>query len=64
MFQLDDDQISYGIGIHGENGYKTENIHSSELLANELINKLHIHFKCKKVTGLHSSLITWELHQN
>ena len=32
MFQLDDDQISYGIGIHGESGYKTENIHSSELL--------------------------------
>ena len=48
MFQLDDDQISYGIGIHGESGYKTENIHSSELLANKLINKLHIHFKCKK----------------
>lgn len=45
MFSLEEGKISFGIGIHGEPGYRTENFRSSELLANELINKLKIHFK-------------------
>lgn len=45
MFQLANNTISYGIGIHGEEGYRTEPFISSELLANELLNKLKLHLK-------------------
>jgi len=44
LFTLTDDQISFGIGIHGESGYRTEPLYSSELLANELVNKLKVHY--------------------
>jgi len=39
-FALPDDKIAYGIGIHGEPGYRSEPLVSSELLARELVNKL------------------------
>lgn len=45
MFQLKEGDISFGIGIHGEPGYRTEPFKSSEILANELINKLKMKMK-------------------
>ncbi|MGO3732518.1 MAG: DhaKLM operon coactivator DhaQ [Vagococcus sp.] len=39
-FDLKPGEISYGIGIHGEAGYRKEPFFSSEYLANELVNKL------------------------
>lgn len=42
MFELDDHDISYGIGIHGEQGYRTIGFESSEKLAVELVNKLNL----------------------
>ena len=44
-FELDKDTISFGIGIHGEEGYRSEPFHSSEALANELINKLLVQYE-------------------
>ena len=44
MFELDDHDISYGIGIHGEQGYRTIGFESSEKLAVELVNKLNLKF--------------------
>lgn len=46
QFSLDVSDISFGIGIHGEAGYRTEPLESSEKLANELVNKLKIHYRC------------------
>lgn len=43
-FNLPEDTISYGVGIHGEPGYHEETFRSSELLANELVDKLRINF--------------------
>lgn len=40
QFQLAESEISFGIGIHGEAGYREEPLESSEKLANELVNKL------------------------
>jgi len=40
QFELQADQVDYGIGIHGEPGYRREPVQSAELLANELLNKL------------------------
>lgn len=45
MFQLEPGNISFGIGIHGEPGYRTVPFQSSEILANELINKLKMKLK-------------------
>lgn len=42
LFALEEDQVSLGIGIHGESGYRKETFVSLEYLANELINKLKI----------------------
>lgn len=39
-FLLDEDEIFYGVGIHGEPGYRKEKLLSSELLGRELVNKL------------------------
>ncbi|KRO15548.1 dihydroxyacetone kinase subunit DhaK [Lacticaseibacillus saniviri] len=39
-FDLGAAEIAYGIGIHGEPGYRSEPMVSSELLARELVNKL------------------------
>lgn len=46
-FSLAQDEIYFGIGIHGEPGYRKEIFHSSERLAIELVNKLknQFHFK-------------------
>ncbi|MGY3704986.1 hypothetical protein BW731_08555 [Vagococcus martis] len=43
-FTLEKDMISFGIGIHGEEGYRSEPFHSSEHLANELLNKLLVQY--------------------
>lgn len=40
QFELAESEISFGIGIHGEVGYREEPLESSEKLANELVNKL------------------------
>lgn len=39
-FTLKDDEVYFGIGIHGEKGYRKEKFTSSERLAVELFNKL------------------------
>ncbi|CQR24943.1 dihydroxyacetone kinase [Streptococcus varani] len=48
LFDLGQNEISYGIGIHGEEGYRVVPFQYSELLANEIINKLRLHFHWKK----------------
>ncbi|MDO4814278.1 MAG: DhaKLM operon coactivator DhaQ [Gemella sp.] len=48
LFQLEENYISYGIGIHGEEGYRVVPFENSENLANEIINKLKLHFHWKK----------------
>lgn len=40
QYQLQNDEIYFGIGIHGEPGYRVEKFQSSERLAIELVNKL------------------------
>lgn len=45
QFTLPEDHISFGIGIHGEAGYREETLYSSEQLANELVNKLKTHYQ-------------------
>lgn len=45
LFDLADGEISYGIGIHGEEGYRTVTYESSEQLANEIVNKLKLKFR-------------------
>lgn len=39
-FELKDDEIEYGIGIHNERGYSVEKIKPSKVLADELIEKI------------------------
>ncbi|WP_125566704.1 dihydroxyacetone kinase subunit DhaK [Companilactobacillus insicii] len=39
-FELKDDEIEYGIGIHNERGYSVEKIKPSQVLADELIEKI------------------------
>lgn len=39
-FVLNDDEFEYGVGIHGEPGYRKEKMQSSFTLAQELVNKL------------------------
>ena len=44
FFTLDKDEVYFGVGIHGEPGYRKEPFQSSEQLAIELYNKLkHLH---------------------
>ncbi|WP_392563846.1 dihydroxyacetone kinase subunit DhaK [Orbus wheelerorum] len=43
-FALADDEIEYGVGIHGEPGYRREKLQSSADLAKELVNKLNNEF--------------------
>lgn len=47
-FELADDEIEYGIGIHGEPGYRRQKIQPSKLLAQELIDKLRASFNWSK----------------
>lgn len=39
-FVLEDDEIEYGVGIHGEPGYRKEKLQPSSILAKELISQL------------------------
>lgn len=39
-FNLADDEIEYGVGIHGEPGYRSEKMKPSKGLAEELVSKL------------------------
>ena len=39
-FELSDEEIEFGIGIHGEPGYRREKMGPSKVLAEELVNKL------------------------
>ena len=48
QFSIGENEISFGIGIHGEAGYRVEPLESSEQLANELINKLKTHYNWKR----------------
>ncbi|HEM5984948.1 DhaKLM operon coactivator DhaQ [Streptococcus suis] len=48
LFDLEEGEISYGIGIHGEEGYRTVRFESSEQLANEIVNKLKLKFRWKE----------------
>ncbi len=48
LFDLEEGQISFGIGIHGEEGYRTVAFESSEQLANEIVNKLQLKFRWKE----------------
>jgi dihydroxyacetone kinase len=47
-FTLQDNEVFYGVGIHGEKGYRKEELFSSEKLAIELINKLKSIYRWKK----------------
>lgn len=46
-FELGDDEIEYGIGIHNERGYSVEKIKPSKELAHELIEKIMKEFADK-----------------
>ncbi|MBA1435091.1 dihydroxyacetone kinase subunit DhaK [Bombilactobacillus bombi] len=39
-FELADDEIEYGVGIHNERGYATQKLQSSQKLAQELVGKI------------------------
>ena len=55
-FTLNDDEVFYGVGIHGEKGYRKEALSSSEILAIELMNKLKAFIAGEKETTSLSSL--------
>ncbi|EAH2637965.1 dihydroxyacetone kinase subunit DhaK [Listeria monocytogenes] len=46
-FVLAEDEIEYGVGIHGEPGYRREKLQTSHNLANELLTKLVNEFDVK-----------------
>lgn len=46
-FELADDEIEFGVGIHGEPGYRREKIKPSKELAKELIERLKEEFQWK-----------------
>lgn len=48
LFELPENHISYGIGIHGEEGYRTVPFTCSAQLAVEITNKLNIKFHWKE----------------
>lgn len=39
-FELPEDEIEFGVGIHGEPGYRREKLQPSKLLAKEMVGKL------------------------
>lgn len=47
-FTLRESEVYFGIGIHGEKGYRKEGFSSSERLAIELMNKLRSLYRWKK----------------
>ncbi len=54
-FTLEEDEFEYGVGIHGEPGYKKEKLQSSAKLAEELAEKLAQDFNIQ--TGEHYGLL-------
>ncbi|MEG0255849.1 MAG: dihydroxyacetone kinase subunit DhaK [Vagococcus sp.] len=46
-FVLEEDEIEYGVGIHGEPGYRKEKLQPSKDLAKELVEKLKGEFSWK-----------------
>ncbi|OJG19410.1 dihydroxyacetone kinase, DhaK subunit [Enterococcus canis] len=44
-FTLGDDEIEYGVGIHGEPGYRREKIKTSHEMAEEIVSKLKAAFE-------------------
>lgn len=46
-FVLEDDEFEYGVGIHGEPGYKKEKLQPSRILAEELVEKLIASFEAQ-----------------
>ena len=44
-FDLADDEIEYGVGIHGEPGYRKEKLQPSKALVTELLGRLKAKFK-------------------
>ncbi|MEI5990361.1 dihydroxyacetone kinase, DhaK subunit [Enterococcus termitis] len=47
-FILKEDEIEFGVGIHGEPGYKREKIKTSKEMAEELVSKLKAAFQWSK----------------
>jgi dihydroxyacetone kinase len=47
-FELPPNAVAYGVGIHGEPGYRVEPYTSSELLARELVGKLRQSFRWQR----------------
>lgn len=47
-FVLEEDEIEYGVGIHGEPGYRREKLQTSHNLAKELLTKLVDEFDVKE----------------
>ncbi|MGB6178301.1 dihydroxyacetone kinase subunit DhaK [Carnobacterium sp.] len=47
-FELAEDEIEFGVGIHGEPGYRREKIKPSKELAKEIIDKLKDEFQWEK----------------
>lgn len=47
-FELAANEMEYGVGIHGESGYRREEIKPARAIAEELISQLKQHFKWKQ----------------
>ncbi|MGM0218983.1 dihydroxyacetone kinase subunit DhaK [Enterococcus sp. AZ126] len=50
QYELAEDEMYFGIGIHGEPGYRIETMQSSERIAIELVNKLKQQYTRKTFT--------------
>lgn len=46
-FTLEEDELEFGVGIHGEAGYRREKIQPSYEIAKELVTQLKTHFNWK-----------------
>lgn len=49
-FELPEDEIEFGVGIHGEPGYRREKIQTSKMMAQELVTKLLANYEVKPTT--------------
>lgn len=47
-FELADDEIEFGLGIHGEPGYRRAKLHESKAMAQEFIDKIVAELKLKE----------------
>lgn len=48
LFQLDEEELYFGVGIHGEAGYRKAPMQDSERIAVELVNKLKSRYRWRK----------------